>query len=122
MSWSAMWNRVIVQRQKGTIDSAGGTPPDWEDYIVGKDGTGVYAEIQQPNPNTAIIALAENIIITHTIKVRYDNRIKEDMRLKWWFEGLYHYAIIHTTTDQTYSQTWMLLDCREHTTQAESYT
>jgi SPP1 family predicted phage head-tail adaptor len=116
-----MWNKVTIQRPKGTVDAAGGTPPDWEDYIVGHDGNGVSAEIQEPSPEDAILALETQVRITHKIKVRYDNRIKDDMQVTWWFEGSYHHARIHTHTDSNFSQTWMLLDCVEQTTQAEAY-
>jgi head-tail adaptor len=111
---------LIVQQPKGTIDTAGGTPQDWEDYIVGPDGVGIPADIQDPRPETAIMALAENITLTHTIRIRYDTRIKADMRAKWYFESAWHYARIHTVAPTT-NNTWMMLDCKEHTTQAGAY-
>ena len=91
-NWSKMWNKITVQRQKGTVDAAGGTPPDWEDYIVGHDGNGVYAEIQEPTAEDAILALESQVRITHKIKIRYDVRIKEDMQATWIKEGTVHHA------------------------------
>jgi SPP1 family predicted phage head-tail adaptor len=120
-NWSKMWNKVTIQKQRGTVDAAGGTPPDWIDYIVGHDGNGVSAEVTEPTPEDAILALEGQVRITHKIKVRYDNRIKEDMQVTFWFEGVYHHARIHTITDPGFNQIWMILDCVEQTVQAEAY-
>ena len=117
---SKMNMKVIIQQQKGTIDTAGGTPPDYEDYIIGSDGYGIDADIQDPSPDAAMMALATNVTLTHTIKVRYDTRINSDMRIKWYFESAWHYAKIHTVAP-VINNTYMLLDCRTHTTQAGAY-
>jgi SPP1 family predicted phage head-tail adaptor len=119
--WSKMNQRVIIQQQKGTVDLAGGTPPDFEDYLTGPDGHGVDAEIREPKPDDIIIALAANIKLTHAIKVRYDNRIKEDMQIKYWDDGEYHYARIKTIVDPNFNHLYMLLGCVEDVPLAEAY-
>ena len=106
---ASMHKMVVVQQQKGTVDSAGGTPPDWEDYLTGSDGVGIWADIREPTTDEQVVAMAKNIKITHSIKMRADDRIKEDMRFKWWMKGVYHYATITTVTlvggeDDTYMQ------------------
>lgn len=120
-NWSKMWNKITIQRQKGTVDAAGGVPPDWVEYIVGHDGNGIYAEIQEPTAEDAILALEGQVRITHKMKVRYDARIKEDMQVTWYSEGRYHKARIHTLTDINYEHHWMLIDAVEQTIQAEAY-
>lgn len=120
--WSNMFRKVVVQRQKGTVDYAGGTPPDWEDYLTGPDGNGICAEIREPRPDDVIIAMASNVKLTHAIKVRYDSRIKEDMQLKFWDAGQTHYARIQTIADPNFNHIFMLLGCVETVPQlAEAY-
>jgi SPP1 family predicted phage head-tail adaptor len=120
-NWSKMWNKVTIQKPRGTIDAAGATPPDWVDCVVGHDGNGVYAEIQEPSPEDAILALEQGVRITHKIKIRYDGRIKEDMQATWIKEGTVHHARIHTIADPNYEHHWMILDAVEQTNQAEAY-
>ena len=100
---------------------------DWVDYLVGGDGTGIYAEIKEPSESDTIIGLAHQITITQTITVRYDERIKEDMQVKWTFNGDWHYAKIHTIVpDTSYASSYSTpqytkLQCIEHQTGAEAY-
>jgi SPP1 family predicted phage head-tail adaptor len=119
-NYVAQRNKVRIRQPKGTVDAARATPPDFEDYLVG-NGNGLYAEIQQPTPQDAILAFEQNVRITHSIKVRYDSRIKEDMQVSWVWKGVTHYARIHSITDVEYRHIWYLLSCVEQTTQAEAY-
>jgi SPP1 family predicted phage head-tail adaptor len=119
-NYVAQRNKVRIRQPKGTVDAARATPPDFEDYLVG-NGNGLYAEIQQPTPQDAILAFEQNVRITHSIKVRYDSRIKEDMQVSWNWKGVTHYARIHSITDVEYRHIWYLLSCVEQTTQAEAY-
>jgi hypothetical protein len=59
--------------------------------------------------------------------VRYDERIKEDMQVKWNLGGERHYAKIHTIVpDTSYPSVYSVpqyikLQCVEHQTGAEAY-
>jgi hypothetical protein len=124
-NWSKMWNKVKIQRVAGTLDAAGAArknrAADWVDYIVGHDGNGVSAEITEPTPEDAILALEQSVKLTHKIKVRYDVRIQPGMQALYWFAGEYHKARIHTVTDPGFNQIWMILDAVEQTTQGSEY-
>lgn len=119
--WVGMKNFVIVQARPGTVDAAGGTPPSWTDYLTGPDGMGVAADIQEAKSDDRVLAMAREVEITNTIIVRFDDRIKEDMQLKWWFNGVWHYARIDTITDIDYKHTFMSITCMERPYQAEAY-
>ena len=58
--WADMRDKVRIQRPKGTIDAAGGTPLKgqeyWEDCVVGHDGNGVSAEITPPTAEDNLLA------------------------------------------------------------------
>jgi head-tail adaptor len=122
--WSKMWNKVRIQRPKGIIDGAGGTPLKgdelWEDVIVGHDGNGVYAEIMMPTPEDAILAYQQSVRITHKIRMRYDGRILPGMRAVWYVDGRYHKARIHAVTDIDYEHHWMFIDAVEQTANERS--
>ena len=119
--WVGMKNKVIVQARSGNVDSAGGSPPEWWDYLTGTDGFGVDADIQEAKSDDRILAMSRQVEISNTIVVRFDDRIKEDMQLKWWFRGVWHYARIDTITDVNYAHTFMSITCMERPTQAEAY-
>jgi SPP1 family predicted phage head-tail adaptor len=120
-NWSKMRDCIVVQRPVGTIDAAGGTPADYEDYIVGPDGLGVYAQISEPSSDEVVIAMAKNVKLTHTIIVRYDPRITEDMRLRFYFNGNMRYANIHKVTDVEFRHIWMKIQAVEAVYNAGAY-
>lgn len=119
--WSSWVYHAIIQKQKGTVDLAGGTPPDWEDYLIGADGNGLWCDIREPRPDDLLIALAANVTLTHAIEVRYDKRIKEEMQAKFWFEDEYHTALIKTVVDEGFNHIYMLLGCVEEKPLGEAY-
>ena len=122
--WADMRDKVRIQRPKGTIDAAGGTPLKgqeyWEDYVVGHDGHGVSAEITPPTAEDNLLAFESNVRITHKIRVRYDNRITPGMQAIFWFEGVYHKARIHTV-EPDFTRTWTVIGAVEQTTQGSEY-
>src|SRR5665647_2118395 len=95
-------SRVFIQKQKPVsqrIDAAGGTPPAWIDYLIGSDGTGISAEIREPSMDEIALAAMKEQRVTHTIKMRYDPRVRTDMQVKYWDEfDNPHYCTINTIT------------------------
>ena len=120
-AWWHKWARVIVQKPHGGVTISGGTLPVYDDYIVGEDGTGLYAEFKEPDEMEQVIAMSKNVRLTHSIEVRYDDRIKENMRLKWWFNGVTHIAQIHKVTNVNYAFIWMRIDAVETVFNPQAY-
>ena len=119
--WYEQWQKIFVDRPKGTIDTAGATPPDWEPYLSGPDGQGISAQISEPVPEDTIQAFAQGVRITFAFKIRRDIRIKENMQVRWWYEGNYHIGRIHMITNIAGDYHYMNLNIVEGTTQAEEY-
>ena len=96
--------KIVFQRYNGlkTGDELHGHPyNDYQDYLVGIDGTGIDADIQTPNPGDVIIAGQMQEILTHSILVRYDSRIDPRMIIKYTNQdtGVSRYWYIVTLTN-----------------------
>jgi hypothetical protein len=94
------------------VDELGAKPyTDMEDYLTGADGTGVWADIDTPHPDDVLMAAQHGEVLTHSILVRYDERIDPRQIIKytnrqtgksdyWWIRTLvrpdfeYHYLRI----------------------------
>lgn len=80
-----MRRKIIFQRDPdGDVDELGARPyTNYEDYLVGADGTGVWADIDTPHPDDVLMAAQHGEILTHSILVRYDERIDPRMIIRY---------------------------------------
>lgn len=121
--YAKMNSRVFIQKQKPLsqrTDASGGTPPGFIDYLKGSDGTGINAEIREPRADEVALAAMKEQRLTHTIKMRYDSRVKSNMQVKYWDEvSQPHYCTINTITPIENRKVWMLLGCTEETKEVQ---
>lgn len=117
--YAKMKDMVFIQKQKPLsqrTDAAGGTPPVWIDHLTGATGTGIAAEIREPSADALTMAGFKGQRLTHTIKMRYDSRVKTNMQVRYTDEyGTIHYCTINTITPVENRKVWMLLGCFEET-------
>ena len=121
--YAKMRDMVFIQKQKllsQRTDAAGGTPPDFIDYLKGSDGIGINAEIREPSGDALAIAGYKGQRLTHTIKMRYDSRVKTNMQVRYTDEyGTNHYCTINTITPVQNRKVWMILGCYEETKEVQ---
>jgi hypothetical protein len=95
-----MRRKIIFQHDPtGDVDELGARPyTNYEDYITGHDGNGVWADIDTPHPDDILMAAQHGMVLTHSILVRYDSRIDPRQIIKYtnWKTGEKQYWYIRT--------------------------
>lgn len=116
-----MKDRIIIQEPTDAKDEIGGVPlSGFADYLTGPGGEGIDAAFVDLSADDIIRAAAYAEQLTHTIRVRYDVRLKPWQRVKYHDDrdGEDHYFDVKTVIDEGARHLYMRLVCVEYVKRA----
>ena len=112
-----MKQKVVFQDDPtGSVDELGARPyTNYHDYLMGPDGAGYAANIDSPHSDDILLAAQHGMVISHSILVRYDNRIGGRMIIRYTNEktGESRYWWIKTLTNPDFEWHYLRIGADE---------
>lgn len=112
-----MRRKITIQHDAtGDVDELGARPyTNYEDYLTGADGYGLWADINEPHPSDVLMAAQHGEVLTHSIIVRYDPRIDVRQIAKYTNHqtGQSRYWWIHSVVNPDFEWHYLRLGCEE---------